>query len=152
MAAASIETALELWASSLRAVKARIRPHPDGDDACARRNGLQDQAGAGDRDDREGGVADVRFAWVAAGDVEMALRRAGKAYVLGVISNHHFNSWQRNPAVAGTAEQIASALDASHWQRLSAGEGTKGSRLHDWAYCELADLDIAEYAPMPRGL
>jgi SRSO17 transposase len=24
---------------------------------------------------------------------------------------------------------------------LSAGDGTKGARLHDWVYCELADLE-----------
>jgi SRSO17 transposase len=44
-------------------------------------------------------AADVPFAWVAAdsvygvGDIEQALRRAGKGYVLGVSSNHHFGSW-----------------------------------------------------------
>ncbi len=103
-------------------------------------------------------AAEMPFAWVAAdsvygvGELEMTLRRAGKAYVLGVNSTHHFNSWQRNPAVGGTAEQIAAALDASRWQRLSAGEGTKGPRLHDWAYCDLADLDIAGYAPTLSGL
>lgn len=32
------------------------------------------------------------------------------------------------------------------WHRLSAGNGTKGARLHDWAYLELADLDADEYA------
>ena len=47
--------------------------------------------------------------------------------------------------MAGTAEQIAHGLDPSAWKRLSAGEGTKGDRLHDWAYCEMADLDAAEY-------
>ena len=41
---------------------------------------------------------------------------------------------------------------ASRWQRLSAGEGTKGARLHDWAYCELADLDAAEYNDASIGL
>jgi SRSO17 transposase len=103
-------------------------------------------------------AAGVPFSWVAAdsvygvGELEMTLRRAGKGYVLGVNSNHHFNSWRRNPTVGGTAEQIAAALDASRWQRLSAGEGTKGARLHDWAYCDLADLDIAEYAPTLTGL
>ena len=103
-------------------------------------------------------AADVPFAWVAAdsvygvGELEMTLRRAGKGYVLGVNSTDRFNSWQRNPAVGGTAEQIAATLDASRWQRLSAGEGTKGPRLHDWAYCDLADLDIAEYAPTLTGL
>ena len=33
----------------------------------------------------------------------------------------------------------------SAWRRLSAGEGTKGPRLYDWAYLELADLDADEY-------
>ena len=31
------------------------------------------------------------------------------------------------------------------WQRLSAGAGTKGERLHDWAYLDLADLDAGEF-------
>ena len=96
-------------------------------------------------------AAEAPFAWVAAdsvygvGDIEMALRRAGKGYVLGVNANHHFGSWAGKPPVAGTAQEIAKRLDPSLWKRLSAGEGTKGERLHDWAYCELADLDAAEY-------
>jgi SRSO17 transposase len=103
-------------------------------------------------------AAGVPFGWVAAdsvygvGEIEMTLRCAGKGYVLGVNSNHRFHSWQRDPTVGGTAEQIAAALDAARWRRLSAGEGTKGPRLHDWAYCDLADLDIAEYAPTLTGL
>jgi SRSO17 transposase len=78
-------------------------------------------------------AAGVPFAWVAAdsvygvGDIEMALRRAGKGYVLGVAANHHFGSWSRKPPVAGTALEIAQGLDPSAWQRLSAGEGTKGA-------------------------
>ena len=103
-------------------------------------------------------TADVPFAWVAAdtvygvGDIEMGLRRAGKGYVLGVASNHHFGSWGDKPPVAGTAEDIAKGLDASAWKRLSAGEGTKGPRLHDWAYCELADMDADEYEETRSGL
>ena len=103
-------------------------------------------------------AAGVPFAWVAAdsvygvGDIEMTLRRAGRGYVLGVNSNHHFNSWQGRPPVAGTAEQIAGLIDPQHWQRLSAGDGTKGARLHDWAYCELADLDAADYDETHSGL
>jgi SRSO17 transposase len=94
--------------------------------------------------------AGVPFSWVAAdsvygvGDIEMALRGAGKGYVLGVKGNRHFGSWGRKkPRVAGMAEEIAQGLDPSAWQRLSAGEGTKGARLHDWAYCGLAGLDAA---------
>jgi SRSO17 transposase len=103
-------------------------------------------------------AAGVPFAWVAAdsvygvGDIERVLRRAGKGYVLGVNSAHHFSSWGGKPAVAGTAEAIARDLDASAWQRRSAGAGTKGARLHDWAYCELADLDAAEYDDQRTGL
>ena len=79
------------------------------------------------------------------GEIETALRRAGKGYVPGVPGNHLFRSWGKRPPIAGMALEIAHALDPSLWKRLSAGEGTKGARLHDWAYCELADLDAAEY-------
>jgi SRSO17 transposase len=103
-------------------------------------------------------AADLPFAWVAAdsvygvGEVEMALRQAGKGYVLGVNASHPFNSWGDKPPVAGTAEGIARALPGSAWARLSAGDGTKGSRLHDWTYLELADLDAAEYDDSRPGL
>lgn len=103
-------------------------------------------------------AADVPFSWVAAdsvygvGDIEQALRRAGKGYVLGVNANYHFGSWAGKPPIAGTADEIAQSLDLSAWQRLSAGEGTKGARLHDWAYLELADLDAYEYDERRSGL
>jgi SRSO17 transposase len=108
-------------------------------------------------------AAGVPFAWVAAdsvygvGEVETALRRAGKGYVLGVNATHPFNSWGAKPPVAGTAEAIARGLDPAAWRRLSAGEGTKGPRLHDWAYLGLADRDASEYddglsGPWTRGL
>jgi len=95
--------------------------------------------------------AGVPFAWVAAdsvygvGAVEMALRRAGKGYVLGVASTEQFSSWDKPGPVSGTAEEIAAALPASRWVRLSAGAGTKGPRLHDWAYVELADLEARDF-------
>ena len=58
-------------------------------------------------------AAGVPFAWVTAdtvygtGEVEMALRRAGKGYVLGVSATSQFNSWGAKPPVAGTAAEIA---------------------------------------------
>src|SRR4029453_15137698 len=82
----------------------------------------------------------------------MALRRAGKGYVLGANATDVFNSWGKTPSVAGSAEAIAAGLEESAWQRLSAGDGTKGERLYDWAYCELADLDAAEYNEALSGL
>jgi SRSO17 transposase len=54
--------------------------------------------------------------------------------------------------VAGTAEEIAKALEPSAWHRLSAGEGTMGPRLADWAYLELADLDAGEYRDGAKGV
>jgi SRSO17 transposase len=103
-------------------------------------------------------AAQVPFRWVAAdsvygvGEIEMALRRAGKGYVLGANATDLFNSWGHKPVLAGTAEAIARALDPSAWQRLSAGDGSKGARLYDWAYCELAHLDAAEYDRTRTGL
>ncbi|MDJ0388703.1 IS701 family transposase [Roseomonas sp. E05] len=100
----------------------------------------------------------VSFGWVAAdsvygvGDIEMALRRAGKGYVLGVNATASFNSWIGKPEVAGTAEAIAESLGPVAWRRLSAGLGTKGERLHDWAHLELADLDADEFSPGAKGL
>jgi SRSO17 transposase len=103
-------------------------------------------------------AAGVPFAWVAAdavygtGEVEMALRRAGKGYVLGTNATRPFNSWGAKPVVAGTAEEIARSLDPGDWRRLSAGQGTKGPRLSDWAYLELADLDADEYRDGATGV
>ena len=103
-------------------------------------------------------AADVAFAWVAAdsiygvGEIEMMLRRAGKGYVLGASATQPFNSWIGKPEVAGTAEEIARDLKPSAWVRLSAGEGSKGMRLYDWAYLELADLAADEYDPDRSGL
>src|SRR5512142_3556711 len=103
-------------------------------------------------------AAGVPFAWVVGdsiygvSEIEMALRRAGKGYVLGVASNSQFNSWGAKPPVAGTAAAIANTLDPSAWHRLSAGAGAKGERLFDWAYLELADLEAAEYNQSLAGL
>jgi SRSO17 transposase len=102
-------------------------------------------------------AAEVPFAWVAAdsvygvGAIETKLRRAGRGYVLGVSSDHRVQSWGKERAIAGSAETVAQSLPPSDWLRLSAGEGTKGARLHDWAYCELADLDAAEYSTDRSG-
>jgi SRSO17 transposase len=90
--------------------------------------------------------AEVPFAWVAAdsvygvGEIELALRRAYKGYVLGVTSQHRFWSWDAELDVAGTAEDIAKGIPDQNWLRLSAGAGTKGPRLFDWAYLPLATL------------
>jgi len=61
-------------------------------------------------------AANVPFAWVAAdsvygvGDIEMALRRAGKGYVLGVHANRYFRSWQGKPPVRRRTSRATSIL------------------------------------------
>jgi len=86
-------------------------------------------------------------------ELEMALRRAGKGYVLGQPSTQQVWSSGARPDVAGTAEDVAAALAPGAWQRLSAGTGTKGPRVYDWAYVELADLDAqAQGYPGSHGL
>jgi SRSO17 transposase len=103
-------------------------------------------------------AAQVPFRWVVGdtgygvGEIEMALRRASKGYVLGVKATDVFSSWIGKPPVNGTAEDIARGLASSAWRRLSAGDGSKGPRLYDWAYLELADLDASEYDSAQSGL
>jgi SRSO17 transposase len=98
-------------------------------------------------------AAAVPFAWLAAdsiygvGEIEMVLRCAYKGYVLGVTGQHQFWSWGTAPEISGTADEIAQALDRSAWMRLSAGPGSKGPRLHDWAYLELATLPAEAVDP-----
>src|SRR5450432_2620532 len=100
----------------------------------------------------------VPFKWVAGdtvygvGDIEQQLRRAGKGYVLGVSSAHVFQSWGKRRSVAGNAADIAQTRRAPDWKRLSAGAGTKGPRLHDWCYLELADLEVEEFYSAHHGL
>jgi SRSO17 transposase len=83
-------------------------------------------------------AAKVPFSFVAAdsvygtGELETALRKAGNGYVLGVAANHVFHSWGKKQMVRGSAAKIAQNLPKSAWRRLSAGDGTKGARLHDW--------------------
>ena len=50
------------------------------------------------------------------------------------------------------AEDIARTRRSSDWKRLSAGAGTKGPRLHDWCYLELADLEAEEFNSANQGL
>ena len=70
-------------------------------------------------------AADVPFAWAAGdsvygvGEVERTPRRAYKGYVLGVTGRHQFWSWGVRDPVAGTAEDIATALAPADWVRPS---------------------------------
>jgi len=70
-------------------------------------------------------TAGVPFKWVAAdtvygiGDIEMALRRAGKGYVLGTNATQPYSSWINKPRIACSATIWVKAalprLKCSHW-------------------------------------
>jgi SRSO17 transposase len=82
-------------------------------------------------------TAGVPFAWVAGdeaygdnGPLRGWLDDSQVRYVLAVSCDH------RVPAGAGQlrADQLAARLPGRSWQRLSAGQGAKGHRYHDWAW------------------
>lgn len=84
-------------------------------------------------------------AWVAADEVyghDSKLRRflEGRqmAYVLAVASDQRL--WQSD-FMQHRVDAIALSLPASRWKRLSAGFGSKGERLYDWALMPLSKQD-----------
>ena len=92
-------------------------------------------------------AAGVPFRWVAAdsvygvGDISGTYAKPVKAMYsasIPIIGLHHGAS--RN-GLSAPPRQIAKTQRRSDWRRLSAGAGTKGPRLHDWCYLELADLE-----------
>lgn len=103
-------------------------------------------------------AVNVPFSWVAAsidygaGDVEGALRRAGKGYVLAVSGKHHFNLRLNNGAVGGSAEEIARGFAPSEWQILTPNEGIHRHQIYAWIYREIADVGASEYQMERSGL
>lgn len=64
-----------------------------------------------------------------------------QAFVLAVARSEPL--WWQGPQHV-KAEEIAQALPARAWRRLSAGAGTKGERLYDWALVPLWRLQLTQ--------
>lgn len=88
--------------------------------------------------------AGLPCAWVLADAVygsdskfRRMLEARRQAYVLAVRSTHTLRfpeGWgEERILVRSNPATLASELDADQWQSLSAGEGSKGPRLYDWA-------------------
>lgn len=89
--------------------------------------------------------AGVPCAWVLGDEVygsdhklRAALERREQAYVLMVRSNEPVWAVRAKKTGWYTAAELAEACPASAWQCHSAGAGTKGERVFDWARVPLA--------------
>jgi SRSO17 transposase len=85
--------------------------------------------------------AGVPAAWVTAdevygsdGKLRRALEARDQAYVLVVRSNESTTTWPPyGPPGQVRVAEVAAAVPAEAWQRLSCGEGVQGPRVYDWA-------------------
>lgn len=85
--------------------------------------------------------AGVPAAWVVGdegygsdGKLRRALEGRGQAYVLAVRGNEKPTTWPPyGPPGQVSVADLAAAVPAEAWQRLSCGEGAQGPRLYDWA-------------------
>ena len=89
--------------------------------------------------------AGVPCAWVLGDEVygsdhklRAALEQREQAYVLTVRSNEQVWAVRAKKTGWYTAAELAEAQPAGAWRCLSAGAGTKGERLYDWARVPLA--------------
>ena len=96
-------------------------------------------------------AAGVPFAWVT-GDTVYGSRRLrrwleeqGRCYVLAVKNNERCGP-TRSVAGAGGSGRLAEEIPDDEWQRLSAGDGSKGPRLYDWGW-----LPIRPWSEPGRG-
>lgn len=69
------------------------------------------------------------------------LEQRRQAFVLGVKSNESL--WWQGSAET-EAREIAASLPSERWERLSAGDGSKGPRLYDWVWEPLWRLQITD--------
>jgi SRSO17 transposase len=65
------------------------------------------------------------------------LENRAKPYILAVKSNHTLRSLEEYGLVQTNPKTMVSELLPEAWVLLSAGEGTKGHRLYDWARIQL---------------
>src|SRR3954447_6859731 len=100
--------------------------------------------------------AGVPCDWVLGDEVYGADRRLrtmleerGKPYVLAIRGNDQLDAELDGGVGRDEAAALARALPPRAWRRLSAGAGTKGERLYDWARVRLLPPPAAGAAP-PR--
>ena len=95
----------------------------------------------------------VPFAWVTGDTVygnDRRLRRwleeQGRCYVLAVKNNEPLWADTERGSAPVAARRLAEEIPDDQWQRLSAGDGSKGPRLYDWGW-----LPIRPWSEPGRG-
>ena len=115
-------------------------PRPACSGACARRCGLCHQARHGLRNDSKPAgrgntlclcVADAVYGSVSR--FRRMLEARFQPYVLAVRSTHSLRFIDEWHLVQTDPATMVAELPPKDWQALSAGEGAKGHRLHNWA-------------------
>jgi SRSO17 transposase len=90
--------------------------------------------------------AGVQAAWVTGDAVYSAyglrswLEEKRQPHVFAVASNFHVWTWGNQGPRQMQVKGIVDEFDEADWQRLSAGMGSKGERLFDWAWVSTSEL------------
>lgn len=98
--------------------------------------------------------AGIKPDWVAADSVYASseLRRfledRKQPFVLGVTAQFLLRFPQDEGIRQARADELSAELKPRAWKRLSAGSGTKGERVFDWAWVRLRDLGH-RHGPVP---
>lgn len=77
-------------------------------------------------------------------DLRRSLEAQGQSYLLAVSCNVKVRLPGQRAYRARQVKDVVAGLPAEAWQRLSAGEGSKGPRLYDWAWLEAESSDLPE--------
>jgi len=91
-------------------------------------------------------AAGIEAAWVTADSLysssklRRVLEQRQQAFVLGITSRFLLRFMQEEGLRQAKVKELFDDLSSASWQRLSAGQGTKGERLFDWAWLNLQDL------------
>ena len=98
-------------------------------------------------------AAGVPFSWVVGDEVygndrrlRVWLEQQERPHVLAIRSTETLWAWVAGQGpVPVAAKDLATAAPADGWQRLSAGAGSKGERVYDWARWRLCRLQEAPW-------
>src|SRR3954447_22040058 len=98
-------------------------------------------------------AAGVPFSWVVGDEVygndrrlRVWLEQQERPHVLAIRSTETLWAWVAGQGpVPVPAKDLATAAPADGWQRLSAGAGSKGERVYDWARWRLCRLQEAPW-------